>query len=111
MVKALITYGADPLVRLGSADFPGRAFLDHMAPLLLDGPDNRWSGPDSRISLLHLAVLRGNVRMVNTILEFIRAAHFSPVRSFVGRPGVARPMPWQDATGDGVLRSRGSVAA
>lgn len=90
MVKVLITYGADPLVRLGSADFPGQAFIDHIAPLLLDAPDNKWSGPDSRISLLHLAVLRGSVRVLHTILDFVRAAHFGPVRSSPGRTGMLR---------------------
>jgi len=71
MIKTLITYNADPLARLGSADFPGQAFLDHVSPLLLDAADNQWSGPDSRISLLHLAVLRGNVRILQTVLPLI----------------------------------------
>lgn len=111
MVNALITYGADPLVRLGSADFPGQAFIDHVAPLLLDAPDNKWSGPDSRISLLHLAVLRGNVRVLSTILDFARAAHFGPVRSPPGRTGMLRT--GQESIGNGSpvgLRRPGSPA-
>mmetsp|Transcript_105962 Transcript_105962/g.203847 ORF Transcript_105962/g.203847 Transcript_105962/m.203847 type:complete len:791 (-) Transcript_105962:52-2424(-) len=97
MVQALVEYGADPLVRLGTADFPGQALLRHVAPMLMDAADNCWSGPDSRVSLLHLAVLRGDLKMLRTILPLIRAAHFSPVHAAAMRPALAGAIPWQDA--------------
>lgn len=81
MIQVLVAYGADVLVRLSAADFPGRAFLRHSSPLLLDACENRWSGPDSRISLLHLAVLRGNLEVLRVLLPLVHAAHFSPVRN------------------------------
>jgi len=96
MINALITYGADPLVRLGSADFPGRAFITHVEPVLLDALDNQWSGPDTRISLLHLAVLRGNSRVLHTVLDFIRAAHFSPVRNVSTKSKGLQAIPRQE---------------
>lgn len=92
MVQTLVAYGADPLVRLSFADFPGQGFVEHMAPVLLDAQNDRWSGSDNRISLLHLAVLRGNLRILQVVLEFVRAAHFSPVRSASGRPTFRRDM-------------------
>lgn len=96
MVKALITYGADPLMRLGMANFPGQAFLDHVNPVLLDALDNKWSGPDKRISLLHLAVVRGSTRIMHTVLEFMRAAHFISARG--APPALAKTggTQWQD---------------
>mmetsp|Transcript_34478 Transcript_34478/g.62481 ORF Transcript_34478/g.62481 Transcript_34478/m.62481 type:complete len:731 (-) Transcript_34478:65-2257(-) len=97
MVQALVAYGADPLVRLASPDFPGTAFLKHCAVALADAPENKWSGRDSRISLLHLAVLRGCPEMLKTILPLIRATHFSPVRSSSRAPlDPQGAVPWQD---------------
>lgn len=79
MVQALISYGADPLVRLAWKDFPGVGFLKRL-PL---EAENRWTGPDARISLLHLAVVRGCNEMLKTVMPLVRAAHFSPVRAAV----------------------------
>jgi len=64
---------------------------------LADAPENKWSGPDSRISLLHLAVLRGCPDMLKTVLPLVRATHFSPVRSSSRLPLDSRgAVPWQD---------------
>eukprot|EP00933_Yihiella_yeosuensis_P028720 TRINITY_DN22556_c0_g1_i1.p1 TRINITY_DN22556_c0_g1~~TRINITY_DN22556_c0_g1_i1.p1 ORF type:complete len:740 (+),score=105.59 TRINITY_DN22556_c0_g1_i1:120-2339(+) len=89
MVQALIAYGADPLVRLTSPDFPGIAFIRHVMPVMADGHENKFTGPDSRISLLHLAVTRGCIQMLRTLMPLIRSAHCSPVRASYSRPGLA----------------------
>lgn len=39
-------YGADPLVRLYSADFPGMAFVKHCSLALPDAAANAWTGRD-----------------------------------------------------------------
>lgn len=79
MVRTLITYGADPLVRISSSDFPGNAFVQHCSLALADAQDNQWSSSDSRISLLHLAVVRGCIDMLQALIPLIREAHLHPV--------------------------------
>lgn len=111
IVQALMDYGADPLIRLGWDDFPGQAFLRHCSPSLGDGPENRWSGRDSRVSPTHIAVVRGCVEMLRAVLPLVRAAHYCPVRSRVR--STASVIPWQDAawpprtTSGGVLHPGG----
>mmetsp|Transcript_170236 Transcript_170236/g.545956 ORF Transcript_170236/g.545956 Transcript_170236/m.545956 type:complete len:731 (-) Transcript_170236:251-2443(-) len=73
-VQALIEYGADPLVRLCSADFPGRLFVK-LCPAPRDDVIDQWSGPDHRISLIHLAVTRGDAAMLRKVVSIVRAAH------------------------------------
>ncbi|CAE8686649.1 unnamed protein product [Polarella glacialis] len=111
MVQALIAYGADPLVRLSCPDFPGSPFIRYALPALPDGPENTWSGLDSRISLLHLAVQRGCVEMLRTLLPLVRAAHFSPVRSASSRPPLQNINPWQDASKDAGKADASRVSA
>eukprot|EP00931_Biecheleriopsis_adriatica_P047407 TRINITY_DN27330_c0_g1_i7.p1 TRINITY_DN27330_c0_g1~~TRINITY_DN27330_c0_g1_i7.p1 ORF type:complete len:594 (-),score=96.57 TRINITY_DN27330_c0_g1_i7:40-1821(-) len=107
-VQALVAYGADPLMRLAQPDFPGIAFIKHCGLGLADAPNNVWSGPDSRISVLHLAVVRGCIEMLRTLIPLVRAAHFSPVRCARSRPPLAGPgaIPWQDA--EPTARSKGA---
>lgn len=100
VVETLVGYGADPLVRLGSADFPGQALVDHGSRGLADASSNHWSGPDGCVSLLHLAVQRGNLDMVRLILSLVRSAR---VRNRGGERVVVQPkplriMPHQDAS-------------
>eukprot|EP00927_Polykrikos_kofoidii_P072724 TRINITY_DN68808_c0_g1_i1.p1 TRINITY_DN68808_c0_g1~~TRINITY_DN68808_c0_g1_i1.p1 ORF type:complete len:713 (+),score=99.41 TRINITY_DN68808_c0_g1_i1:169-2307(+) len=81
MVRVLVDYGADPLARTWLSDFPGQGFIDRIALELPDAEDNHWSGPDGRISTLHLAVVRGNPEMLDTVIELSRVAHFGPFRT------------------------------
>lgn len=80
LVNRLVAYGADPLQRLDSSDFPGKGFVKQAASSFLDATDDSWSAVDRRVSLLHIAVVRGNLEMVQTILSLVRAAHFHPER-------------------------------
>eukprot|EP00927_Polykrikos_kofoidii_P040049 TRINITY_DN34301_c0_g1_i1.p1 TRINITY_DN34301_c0_g1~~TRINITY_DN34301_c0_g1_i1.p1 ORF type:complete len:755 (+),score=81.79 TRINITY_DN34301_c0_g1_i1:72-2336(+) len=96
IVHTLMSYGADPLVRLNFADFPGSAFLQLCAPRLIDSPANTWSGPDGRVSLLHLAIVRGSLEMLRTVLPIVRAAHFAPVKAASRRPPLVGATPWED---------------
>mmetsp|Transcript_35236 Transcript_35236/g.64391 ORF Transcript_35236/g.64391 Transcript_35236/m.64391 type:complete len:716 (-) Transcript_35236:100-2247(-) len=95
MVNALVAYSADPLVRLRSNDFPGRIFLDNVSPLLPDSHQNSWSGPDTRISLLHIAVVRGYKEMIRHVAFLMRAAHLNPVRMASHSPELLR---WQECS-------------
>ncbi|CAK9098995.1 unnamed protein product [Durusdinium trenchii] len=97
MVKALLEYGADPLVRLYSADFPGMAFVKHCSLALPDAAANAWTGRDLRISLLHLAVCRGSSAMLQTLLPILKSAHQRPV--YTGKQPPLNGMPWQDVCG------------
>lgn len=76
MIQLLVAYGADPLVRLMLYDFPGRAFTQHTSEA---GSEN-WSSTDYRVSLLHLAVVRANLDVLNTLIPIMRTAHFTPIR-------------------------------
>ena len=40
-----------------------------------NGGANQWSGPDSRISLLHLAVVRGSPDMFRAVMGLVRNAY------------------------------------
>ena len=97
MLQVLVEYGADPLVRVASSDFPGTAFVKHCSLALPDAAENAWSGPDSRISLLHLAICRGCSTMVRSLVPLLRSAHQSPVRHSTRPPLTGRgAAPWQD---------------
>jgi len=97
MLRTLITYGADPLVRLSYPDFPGNAFVQHCSLALADAQDNQWSSPDSRISVLHLAVLRGCIDMLRALLPLIREAHLHPVLASESRSSLTErgSVPWR----------------
>jgi len=79
MVNALVAYGGDPLIRLHSFDFPGQIYVDHVLPILPDAHHNKWSGADGRISLLHIATVRGHQEMIKHVLFLMRAASKNPV--------------------------------
>ncbi|CAD7922530.1 unnamed protein product [Amoebophrya sp. A25] len=76
MVQLLVAYGGDPLVRLMMHDFPGAHFTQHTT----DAGSEDWSSTDYRVSLLHLAVLRGDLEMLQTLIPLVRTAHFAPIR-------------------------------
>ncbi|CAE7455679.1 ANK2 [Symbiodinium pilosum] len=98
MVQLLVEYGADPLVRLASSDFPGTAFIRHCSLAVPDAADNRWSGPDTRVSLLHLAICRGCSTMVRSLVALLRSTHQKPARLSTTRPPLTGrgSAPWQD---------------
>lgn len=83
MVEALLLYSADPLVRVDAGDFPGRALL-RCALCLPEASSNRWTGFDQRVSLIHIAILRGCLRMLRTVLPLVRDVHFSPLTCVKG---------------------------
>jgi len=98
VVQVLVEYGADPLMRMALVDFPGSAFLKHCSLALPDAAENTWSGPDKRISLLHLAICRGSSSMVKALMPLLRSAHQQPVRLSTSRPPLSGrgASPWQD---------------
>lgn len=98
VVQVLVEYGADPLMRMALVDFPGSAFLKHCSLALPDAAENTWSGPDKRISLLHLAICRGSSTMVKALMPLLRSAHQQPVRLSTSRPPLTGrgASPWQD---------------
>ncbi|CAE7602377.1 Ank3 [Symbiodinium natans] len=111
MVQVLVEYGADPLMRMASSDFPGSAFVKYCSLALPDAAENSWSGPDSRISLLHLAICRGCSTMVKALMPLLRTAHQQPVRLSSSRPPLTGrgASPWQDLAPK--ARARGQSGA
>jgi len=82
MAQLLLQYKADPLQRIAVRDFPGTKFLAHVDESLhvtARCPDCKWSGPDDRVSLLHLAVVKGDLEMLRLVTTACRTAHFNPL--------------------------------
>ncbi|KAF4704082.1 hypothetical protein FOZ62_028405, partial [Perkinsus olseni] len=87
-VQCLLSFGADPTETVRSTDFPGCHFLEShpsihgdVSPIgstRLDGKPNcgcKWSGEDEGITLLHLAVLAGDVPMLRLLVPIITEKH------------------------------------
>mmetsp|Transcript_42455 Transcript_42455/g.92624 ORF Transcript_42455/g.92624 Transcript_42455/m.92624 type:complete len:655 (+) Transcript_42455:45-2009(+) len=92
IVQTLLAYGADPLVRVKMSDFPGRSFMKHVSAALhahASCPDCAWSTADERISLLHIAVARGEAELIRFLLPIVRGAHWSPIGALAGGSIVA----------------------
>ncbi|KAF4717137.1 hypothetical protein FOZ63_028833, partial [Perkinsus olseni] len=88
IVQCLLSFGADPTETVRSTDFPGCHFLEShpsihgdVSPIgstRLDGKPNcgcQWSGEDEGITLLHLAVLAGDVPMLRLLVPIITEKH------------------------------------
>ena len=66
MIHLLVAYGADPLVRLQMHDFPGQQFTQYTGLPVVG--ESSWSSPDYRVGLLHLAVVRGDLRILEALI-------------------------------------------
>lgn len=94
LVQTLISHGADPLVQVRLGDFPGTGFIQNTASSIQDSQDNCWSTTDSRISLLHLAVVRGNLEMLRIVMQLVDDAYFNTVGK---SKSPLHLVPWHDA--------------
>jgi hypothetical protein len=97
MLQLLLEMRADPLQRIAVSDFPGKGFLTHAKKALHVATESReevntWSGPDDRVSLIHIAVVRGDLPTLRLLINACRRAHFAPLASADTTLDVTKPL-------------------
>jgi ankyrin repeat protein len=96
MLRLLLEHGADPLQRIILGDFPGEGFLVHSRKavhvMAEETEVNKWSSKDERVSLIHLAVVRGDLDTLKLLIQASRTAHFAPTNSKLDVTNVTAPL-------------------
>ncbi|KAF4656286.1 hypothetical protein FOL47_009045, partial [Perkinsus chesapeaki] len=77
MVQCLLSFGADPTETIKLADFPGTQFVSNYPEIHDQSGDCPcdWSTEDDDITLMHLAVVAGDLAMLRCLVPIVSERH------------------------------------